>query len=99
MIFMGEDEKLFRFFEMIVAEIKKRKEILSNYNGDYNAYIQKGNKMPFIVIMINNYEAFDENYREVKVRINLGGTFLSSYARYCKNNQWFDVECLLDLDN
>ena len=64
MIFMGEDEKLFRFFEMIVAEIKKRKEILSNYNGDYNTYIQKGNKMPFIVIMINNYEAFDENYEE-----------------------------------
>ena len=48
---------------------------------------------------INVGEAFDENYREVKVRINLGGTFLSSYARYCKNNQWFDVECLLDLDN
>ena len=48
---------------------------------------------------INVGEAFDKNYREVKVRINLGGTFLSSYARYCKNNQWFDVECLLDLDN
>ena len=64
MIFMGEDEKLFRFFEMLQNEIKTRKDILSNYNGDYNTFIAKGNKMPFIVIIINNYEAFDENYEE-----------------------------------
>lgn len=64
MIFMGEDEKLFRFFEMISNEIKKRKEILSDYNGDYNLYIQEGNKMPFTIIMINNYDAFNENYED-----------------------------------
>ncbi len=62
-VFIGEDEKLKRFFDMIQKEIKERKNILSNYNGDYNLYRQtaKG-KMPMIQIILNNYEAFAENY-------------------------------------
>ena len=61
-IFMGDDGKLETFFEMIQAMIKQRKEILSNYNGDYNLYIEEGNVMPIITIIINNYEGFDEAY-------------------------------------
>ena len=61
-IFMGQDEKLETFFEMLQREIKDRKQILSDYNGDYNLYISKGNIMPIIAIIINNYEAFNENY-------------------------------------
>ena len=61
-IFMGQDEKLEVFFEMIQRNIKERKEILSNYNGDYNLYMQKQNNMPIITIIINNYESFNENY-------------------------------------
>ena len=63
-IFMGQDDKLEAFFEMLQREIKDRKEILSDYNGDYNLYLSKGNKMPLIIVMINNYEVFDENYED-----------------------------------
>ena len=62
-IFMGEDEKLNRFFAMIREEIERRKAIISDYNGDYKLYIEKSkNSLPMIVVVINNYEAFNENY-------------------------------------
>lgn len=63
-LFMGEDAKLDTFFDMIQAFIKERKNILSDYNGDFNLYLSKGNQMPVIVIIINNYEAFNENYED-----------------------------------
>ena len=63
-LFMGQDEKIETFFEMIQKNIKERKQILSDYNGDYNLYISKGNNMPIIVIIVNNYEVFNENYED-----------------------------------
>ena len=64
-IFMGEDEKINRFFGMIQDEIITRKAILSDYNGDYKLYLEKNeNAMPMIVIVMNNYEAFSENYED-----------------------------------
>ena len=47
---------------MIQKEIKERKEVLSNYNGDYLTYVNKGNVMPLYVIVLNNYEIFEENF-------------------------------------
>ena len=63
-VFMSEDEKISRLFDMLQKEIKERKEILSEeYNGDYNLFLNKsGKEMPMIVVIINNYEAFSENY-------------------------------------
>lgn len=63
-IFIGQDEKLVTFFDMIQGMIKERKKILSNYNGDYDLYIKKGNEMPIIAVLLNNYEAFNENYED-----------------------------------
>ena len=62
-IFMGEDEKLGRFFDMIQMEINERKALLSDYNGDYQLYLNtSGESMPMILVIMNNYEAFSENY-------------------------------------
>lgn len=62
-IFMDEAEKLKRFFGMIQEEITRRRDLLSNYNGDYKLYLETCNKaLPLIVVVINNYEAFNENY-------------------------------------
>ena len=41
----------------------RTKELLSDYNGDYKLYLEKGDKpMPMIVVVINNYEGFNEIY-------------------------------------
>ncbi len=62
-VFINDTEKINRFFDMIQSEIDNRKSILSDYNGDYNLFINtSGKPMPEIVIILNNYEAFAENY-------------------------------------
>jgi len=62
-VFINEKEKIERFFEMILQEIKIRKDLLSQYNGDYNLYInQTGKSMPMIMIIINNYAMISEIY-------------------------------------
>ena len=61
---MGEDEKIVTFFDMIQKIIFERKQILSDYNGDYSLYIKKGNVMPIITVVLNNYEVFSENYED-----------------------------------
>ena len=62
-IFANDKEKVNRFFEMMQKEIKERTEILSDYGGSYDLYINTNEqKMPMIITIINNYEAFSENY-------------------------------------
>ena len=64
-IFAGDDEKLSRYFNMIEKEIKMRKSILSEYNGDYDLYLKtSGNSMPMIINIINGYETFMEAYED-----------------------------------
>lgn len=62
-VFINDNEKIGRFFDMLQREIKSRKDELSEYNGDYNLYLKtSGKKMPLIVVTMNNYEAFAEVY-------------------------------------
>ena len=45
--------------------MEERKKILSEYNGDYNLYLStSGKKMPTLMVIINNYAAFAENYAD-----------------------------------
>ena len=62
-VFANESEKISRFFEMVQQEIKRRKAILSNYNGDYNLYVKSNKeKMPMWLVVLNDYESFAESY-------------------------------------
>lgn len=64
-VFINDTEKVDRLFDMIQKELRDRKSILSEYNGDYDLYLEtSGKSMPLIIIMINNYEAFSENYED-----------------------------------
>lgn len=58
-----DSEKINRLFEMLQKEMKKRTELLSNYGGDIKLFIKETKqKMPQIIVVINNYEGFVENY-------------------------------------
>lgn len=62
-VFTYDAEKINRLFDMLQRELRERTATLSDYNGDYNLYINTNkNSMPMIIVMINNYEAFLENY-------------------------------------
>lgn len=60
--FIKEDEldKINNLFKMLNNEIVSRKNILKDY-GSYTEYI-KTNKLPLIVVILNNYEVFNELY-------------------------------------
>lgn len=61
----GDSEKIENLFKMIHKMIEERKKLFSDYNGSYNFYIEHSNKkIPMIVLMINNYEAFSEVYED-----------------------------------
>lgn len=62
-VFSSDVEKVDRLFDLIQKEIRERTEILSDYNGDYNLYVNTSQKvMPMLVVFINNYETFLEQY-------------------------------------
>lgn len=61
----GDSEKIENMFKFINAEIVRRKQICSEFGGDYASYIAAGKTdMPSIVVCINNYSGFIETYEE-----------------------------------
>ncbi|MGN1326796.1 MAG: FtsK/SpoIIIE domain-containing protein, partial [Clostridia bacterium] len=91
-VFLNDTEKMRRLFDMLQKEVKLRTAILSDYNGDYNLYIKtSGNIMPTIIVIINNYEAFCENYENdyddtllslTRDGLKCGITFLITVSSY-----------------
>lgn len=64
-IILAEDsEKIMRLFKLLKSELKERKEKLIDYNGNYKLYLENsGEKMPMIVVMLNDYGSFLQNYQ------------------------------------
>ena len=64
-VFINEEEKLVNLFNSISKELDRRKKLFSPYNGSYNLYIKSSeNKLPRIIVFINNYEILNESYED-----------------------------------
>lgn len=62
-VFSGEDERIANLFQMLGREIKQRKKCFATAGGDYLSYRRQGNKdIPAIVVIINEYANFAEQY-------------------------------------
>lgn len=60
---LNEVEKLENLFKMLLKEMENRKKLFEEYNGNYDFYNQNSKeKIPRIVVIMNNYEAFGETY-------------------------------------
>ena len=112
-VFLNDTEKISRFFVMIQKEIKERTSILSDFGGNYSLYLKTSGKiMPMITVIINNYEAFSENYDDkyedlfltlTREGIKCGVTFIitantTSDVRY-RLSQNFKKKIALQLNN
>ena len=64
-ILPGDDEKFNNLFKFLNNEINKRKEILSTNHTDYAGYIENGNKMPLMLIYLNNFDAIYDSNQEI----------------------------------
>lgn len=68
----ADEEKTINLFKMIQKEIEKRRSLFSSYGGDYASYCKNSGKIiPNIVILINNYAGFSEQYEELQEAVTL----------------------------
>lgn len=64
-VFINEQEKFVNLLNAIYRELEFRKKLFVDYNGDYNLFIKNSGKtLPRIIVFINNYEVFNENYED-----------------------------------
>ncbi len=62
----SDTEKTINFFKMLHKEIEYRKNLFSEYGGDYAGYCKNSGKtIPNIVVLINNYAGFAEQYEDL----------------------------------
>ena len=62
----SDTEKATNFFKMLHKEMEARKELFSEYGGDYAGYCRNSGKtVPNIVVLINNYAGFAEQFEEL----------------------------------
>ena len=61
----NDEEKILNLFKMLQREMDDRKVLFSEYGGDYANYCKNSNKqLPNIVVVMNNYSAFAEQYED-----------------------------------
>jgi len=61
--YIDDAEKIKNLFKKLNELIEERKKLFAPYNGDGTNYIKNSGKtLPNIVVIINNYEAFNETY-------------------------------------
>jgi len=82
-VYMNETDKLKNLFKMIFQEMERRKDFFSNISGTYKEYIKRGTEdIPNWVVLINNYEAFLENYEDLTDELNTASREAYKYGIY-----------------
>jgi len=62
-----EEERIRNLVKMLGDEIENRKKLFSDYGGDIQAYYANAHQaVPNIVVVINNYTGFQEQYEELE---------------------------------
>ncbi len=71
-IVSADVEKTLNFFKMIHQEIDKRKNLFSEYGGDYASYCRNSGKvLPNILVAINNFSGLIEQYEDIQEEMAL----------------------------
>ena len=65
-----EEERISNLVKMLSGEIENRKKMFSDYGGDIQSYYANAHQaVPNIVVVINNYTGFQEQYEELEEQI------------------------------
>ena len=79
-IFQDEADKVGSLLDMILEIYDERKDLLSDYNGSFTYYNKVNeNKIPLIVMVINNYDIFIETFPRLS---DLFTTLFRDTAKY-----------------
>ena len=67
----GSEEQMENLFKMLFATINDRKILFSKYDGSYSGFIKNSpRKVPNIVVIINNFENYNENCQDYSEYLN-----------------------------
>lgn len=68
----SDEEKIVNFLKMLHGEVERRRNLFSEFGGDYQSYIKNsGKKEPNIVAVLNNYSGFAEQYEDLQDEFTL----------------------------
>lgn len=71
-IVSSDEEKTINFLKMLHSEIEKRKSLFSEFGGDYAGYCKNSGKtVPNIVVLLNNYSGFAEQFEDFQEAFTL----------------------------
>lgn len=63
----ADEEKILNFLKMLQKEMEQRKNLFSEYGGDYTSYCKNSGKtIPNIVVLLNNYSGFAEQFEDLQ---------------------------------
>lgn len=69
--YLNDADKIKNLFKMLDEEISRRKKLFAQYGGNYSSFIKNSSdRLPNIVVLINNYEAFSETYEDYLEIVN-----------------------------
>lgn len=80
---LSDEDKIANLYKMITKTIEDRKKLFAEYNGDYFNYCQNsGSILPSIVVIINNYESYQENCSKFDDMLNVLSRECEKYGIY-----------------
>lgn len=80
---IDEEEKIINLYKMLNNMMEQRKNLFSNYGGNFFNYNAKsGSKVPSLIIILNNFEAYQDTYEEYEDTLNVITRECSKYGIY-----------------
>ncbi len=65
-VLAADEEKAVNLFKLLKAELERRRNLFSEFGGDYAGYIRNsGKSLPNIVVIVNNYSGFTETFEDL----------------------------------
>ena len=70
-VYISEEDKVKNLIKMLFNEVESRKKQFATFGGNYQSFIESSNnKLPNLIIILNNYEALLENYEDIAEELN-----------------------------
>ena len=68
----ADEEKISNLFKLLLQQLEVRRSLFAEYGGDYASYCKNsGEIIPNIVVVLNNYSGFAEQYEDLQDTIML----------------------------
>lgn len=81
-VFSDEHEKLDSLFKLLLKEAEYRKKRMAESGSDFITYRNSVKNMPYIVVVINNYLSFSEQYEQYDETVSFMSRECTKYGIY-----------------